>query len=69
MNNRYSIIKQAFNNEAGRYISYGIGMNDKILIPDVSTDYDFVYALVDKCNNHNVAPEHIYDIIEDSIGN
>ena len=50
-------------------ISYGIASETEPMfcIPDISTDINLVNALIQKCNEGNLSPIHLKDVVEDSL--
>lgn len=67
----FTITKTTKRNEETEFTSYGIAMlrNNcaEIILSDISPDIDFVNSIVRKCNKYNAAPEHVIDIVYDSI--
>lgn len=67
----YIVTKSNFKNEETEYTSYGIALLKsgcaEILLPDISPNIGFVNSIVEKCNAFDAAPEHIMDIVYDSI--
>jgi len=72
----YRIIKEQIeNNDIGKYTSFGIAAyieengTDTLLkyIPDVFTDESEITELVNKCNNYALDPEHLFDVVCDSL--
>ena len=65
------MIKSHKSNEEGKYETYGIAYTGEecpeIIIDDISTDKELAKAIVEKCNDYNAAPEHIFDIVYDNI--
>lgn len=51
--------------ENQQYTVYGIKYNDTICIDDISTDKNKVEKLISDCNNHELDPIHLADIVED----
>lgn len=47
--------------------TYGVS-GKGVCIPDVSSDRDIVQELIEQLNAHQVAEEHIYDVIENWFG-
>ena len=47
--------------------TYGIALNHNSIYNDISPNKTFVMNIIEKCNNHNVSPVHIQDVIYDSI--
>ena len=50
-------------------ISYGIISETEPMfcVPDISTDANFVCELVRKCNDGNLSPIHLKDVIDDAL--
>ena len=50
-------------------ISYGIisETDPMFCVLDISTDINFVSELVKKCNDGNLSPMHLKDVVEDSL--
>ncbi|MBQ7337369.1 MAG: hypothetical protein IJW40_02830 [Clostridia bacterium] len=71
---RYLPFKERlWQDEVGFYDTYGIRALDEsgscvALISDVSTDEPTVVALCDKCTRGQLAPLHLYDVVEDFLG-
>ena len=67
----FTITKIVKRNEETEYTAYGIAMlRDncaEIILSDISPDLNFVNSIVRKCNKYNAAPEHVIDIVYDSI--
>ena len=68
----YDIVASEFTNEnAIRYTRYGIrAMTSGIVldeIADLSTDYEGIKRLVNRCNRYSLAIEHFRDVIEDFV--
>ena len=67
----FTITKIVKRNEETEYTTYGIAMlRDncaEIILSDISPDIGFVNSLVEKCNTYGAAPEHVTDIVYDSI--
>jgi len=72
----YSTVKESFEDQIlGCYCSFGIAAYNKendsskpmIYIPDVFIDEEQAIAFVDKCNSLSLDPEHLLDVIYDSI--
>ena len=67
----FTITKIVKRNEETEYTAYGIAMlRDncaEIILSDISPDISFVNSLVGKCNTLGAAPEHVTDIVYDSI--
>lgn len=67
----YTVTETVKRNEETEYTAYGIAMlRDncaEIILSDVSPDLNFVNSIVQKCNEYNAAPEHVIDIVYDSI--
>ena len=68
---KYLMIRTHKSNEEGEYETYGIAYVGEecpeIIIDDISTDKELAKAIVEKCNDYNAAPEHIFDIVYDNI--
>jgi len=50
--------------------TYGITYSDdntELVIPDVSTDINLVKDLIEKCNDFELDPNQLKDVIEDSL--
>ena len=72
----YCALKESFEDLIlGRYCSFGIAAYIEennvrkriIYIPDVFTDENRAAILVNKCNILSLSPEHLLDVIYDSL--
>lgn len=67
----YTVTETVKRNEETEYTTYGIAvLGDncaEIILSDISPDLNFVNSIVRKCNKYNAAPEHVIDIVYDSI--
>ena len=67
----FTITKIVKRNEETEYTTYGIAMLrdncTEITLSDISPDLNFVNSIVRKCNKYNAAPEHVIDIVYDSL--
>lgn len=68
---QYRLFNETLNSsEIGEYKATGIMVldeneNELIKMSDVSTNEDDVKKVVDLCNQEQVEPIHLYDILED----
>lgn len=68
---QYRLFNETLNSsEIGEYKTTGIMVldeneNELIKMSDVSTNEDDVKKVVDLCNQEQVEPIHLYDILED----
>lgn len=70
---RYQLFAEKISNDNGEYETFGILISEEtggdctevLRIHDVSTDRPVVERLVKACNSLQLAPCHIYDVIED----
>ena len=66
---RYVPVKELLKNEETDYVSYGISVltadEEVDFISDVSTDFDEVTRIAERCTEEQLAPEHLKDVIED----
>lgn len=55
--------------ELGDYVTFGIavysGKEEVMRVRDVSTDLDAVRDLAERCTSGELAPVHLFDVIED----
>ncbi len=69
----YNVIKEKFENELlGEYMSFGIivedvDSNEINRISDISVEYDTVKYISDLCNELELEPIHLMDVVEDMI--
>ncbi len=69
---RYTTVEEEFNDaDLGHYVSYGICVteddNSILTVSDMSTNRDLVDKLVGLCNEHQLDPIHLLDVIEDAL--
>ncbi len=68
----FTITKTIISNEDNEYTAYGIAVlrDDyvEIILSDISPNIDFVNSIVRKCNKYGASPEHVSDIVYDSLG-
>lgn len=66
---RYSCFKERkHDNEYGDYITYGILLDGEVAVSDLSLDGVRVRDLVARCNEGNLDPIHLPNVIEDFLG-
>lgn len=67
----FNTTKTIQKNKEMEYTSYGIAVlrDDcvEIILSDISPNIDFVNSIVRKCNEYGAAPEHVPDIVYDSL--
>lgn len=68
----YVAVKHSlYSDELGKYESYGIKVNadgiDVGFIGDVSTEYDVADKLCALCNENQLSPDHLSEIVEDML--
>ncbi len=67
----FQLTKSLLKDEAGERISYGIAETGSgcinIIVQDISADKAVAEAIVERCNKFGAAPEHISDIVYDTI--
>ena len=69
----YTEVTEWLVDQDGReYCSYGICVKDQTkktvaYVSDVSTDREWVCALVKRCNDGQLAPQHLIDVVLDNI--
>lgn len=51
--------------EGRKYTVYGIKYNDELFAEDISADKDDVQRLVRQCNEYQLEPIHMFDVIDD----
>ena len=56
---------QVFTDGASRPRMYGIRGGDGVQVGRISTDFQEVYALVQRCNTGGLSPLHLRDVVED----
>ena len=65
---RYKLIKSSVKDEIGNRVEvYGILVNGKTQIPDISCDKTVVTDLIKRLDNENIPIKQLMYIIEDSI--
>ena len=75
MNFNYEIVKENVEDDLlGDYITYGIVATDENnliiqAVSDVSIDSDVVKNIVKLCNDYQLEPIHLLDVVDDMIGN
>ncbi len=67
---KYKVISEEFHDsELGDYIGYGIAAEcdgERLLtVSDMSCDRGLVADLAERCNELELDPMHLYDVIED----
>lgn len=60
----YKLTKMSVKTDEGEVTVYGIA---RVICADVSADRELVSSIVDRCNAYQAAPEHVMDIVYDSI--
>lgn len=64
----YKCVEQQNKNEdIGEYTSYGIALDDNIILNDVTSDRKFADSIVEQLNKFQASPVHINEIVEDMI--
>lgn len=66
----YVLVKQElYNTDVGSYIGYGIGLenNTDVFVGDIRSDLGFVSNIAAVLNKYQVAPAHLFDVIEDML--
>jgi len=63
----YYLISGKYEIEGEKYTSYGIGC-ESVKVEDISTDKEKICELIEKMNEQNLSPVHMYDVIYDFIG-
>ena len=66
----YKVIEGTFNVEEKEYIGYGVSVNNTtsneiLLFQDISLNKEDIIKLVSLCNELNLDPIHINDVIDD----
>ena len=61
----YFLTKDKVIVEGREYTVYGMKYNDGPFAADLSTDKHSVQRLVEKCNEYQLEPIHMFDVIED----
>ena len=75
VNFNYEIVKENVEDDLlGDYITYGIVATDENnliiqAVSDVSIDSDVVKNIVKLCNDYQLEPIHLLDVVDDMIGN
>lgn len=68
---KYSLVKsETYIEDYGIVTTFGIqttNLKNNIIIKDISTSIEKVNCLVKLCNDNNVSPIHLKDIIDDYI--
>lgn len=69
--NTYKLTKSIFKSEQRKYYGYGIAFYDcgciNIIVRNISPDRSFVEEIIRKCCSGSAAPEHVKDIVYDSL--
>lgn len=61
----FKLIETKIKDDTGKaWATYGISYNDT-MIKDISIDKAKIEKLVSLCNELDLSPKHIYDVIED----
>ena len=63
----YFLTKDKVYVEGKEYTVYGMRYDDELVVGDLSTDLDKVKELVRKCNEYQLEPIHMFDVIDDFI--
>lgn len=67
----FKTTKNVFKNEDGEYTSYGIAVTkdgyERIILSDISPNGEFVNSITEKCNAFDADPDHVVDIVYDSL--
>jgi len=69
---RYHVVKSTYQDniyEPSNGISYGIApeTDPNVCILDISTDLKFVTEVIEKCNEGDLSPIHLIDVVEDAL--
>lgn len=68
MNYNYKCVAQSLTHEdLGQYTTYGIALENDIMIPDVSSDKLRVLGIISTLNRLQVSPVHLRDVVTDMI--
>lgn len=64
---KYVLIKGLYSIDGDTHIGYGIGYNDdsSLFFEDLTTNPTLVTNLVKLCNDLNLSPIHLKDVLED----
>ena len=69
----YLIMSRKLNTEISEqsFDTYGIALDggEKLCVEDISTDREFVNSIIKLCNELQLSPIHILDVINDSLTN
>ena len=70
MDCKYVLVSQAYSDDTGNRIGYGIALVDRGRVTisaalDLSPDKAEVADLVRKCNRLKISPVHFQDVVED----
>ena len=66
METRYTMFEESISNpELGRYAAYGIKAVSETSVSDVSLSRPDLSALVQQCNELQLSPLHLSDVIDD----
>lgn len=70
MNCQYIVVKNTYPNNENISASFGIAVTDEseiILetISDITSDYERIFRLVSMCNQMQLAPIHLQDVVAD----
>lgn len=63
----YNCAEQEISKESGKYSAYGIALEGKILLNDVTCDKAFADEIISKLNKFQASPIHIPEIVENMI--
>lgn len=63
----YKMTEDKIMEDCKEYITYGIWYDDEFHVKDVSLNKKEVEELVQLCNDGNLHPIHLYDVVEDVI--
>lgn len=63
----YKSAKRKINGENGKYSAYGVELDGKILLNDITCDKTFADEIVEKLNKFQASPIHISEIVENMI--
>lgn len=64
----YKIAEDKIIMEDNEYITYGISYDDEFYVKDISLNKEEIVQLIQLCNDGNLHPIHLYDVVEDFIG-
>lgn len=61
----YKVIKSFVNVENISFTTYGIGRGNSIVVPDISSDKDYVINLVKEINKEKLMQKEVKILVED----